>query len=490
MGRLFALGLLAAFCACATPTDPPKEVDPDAPPPPNIVFLLTDDQNFDSLGCYGNPDVRTPHIDALARDGVAFDRHYVTTAICMASRATIMTGLYEFRHGCNFGHGNLLREHWQNAYPVLLRNAGYRTAMAGKIGFTVCDEPKGKGVLPRDDFDLWGAGPGQTHYETAKNPSIAHYARDYPHATRAYGAFGRDFVASSAEKGEPFCLSISFKAPHRPTKPDPAYDRVYAGKTFRKPANFGRENGAHLAEQSRRGRQYPRFESWGYADRYDSVMAIYHQQVHAIDVAVGMIRDALAEHGVADNTVVIFTSDHGFFCGVHGYGSKVLPYEESTRVPLIVYDPRQPAINRGVRSSQLTGSVDLAPTMLELADVDVPRGIDGVSLLPLLGDRMREVRYSLPLINVWGPRPTHCLAVVTRFGKFVHWPYAGEGMLRVEEVFDLVADPLEMTNCAESRPELLRQLRHDFDGIVDEWKRKAVPYHGYAKYGDWFARLR
>ena len=213
----------------------------------------------------------------------------------------------------------------------------------------------------------WGAGPGQTHYETRKNPSIAQYGDEYPHSTLAYGAFGRDFVRDATAKSRPFCLSISFKAPHRPDTPDPRFDNVYAGRTFTKPENYGREHGKHFSEQSRQGRQYERFNSWKYDRAYNAVMGRYHQQIYGIDVAVGMIRDALEKCGVAGNTVIIYTSDNGFLCGSHGYGSKVLPYEESSRVPLIVLDPRHENSGKRLRSDALTTNVDFAPTILELA---------------------------------------------------------------------------------------------------------------------------
>ena len=319
---------------------------------PNIIFLMTDDQNVRSLGCYGAPGVKTPNIDALATDGVAFDRHYDTTAICMACRATVMTGLLEYRHGVNFGtgttgDGQMTREDWGESYPVLLRNAGYRTAFAGKFGFTIEDSSKG-GRYPENDFDSWGGGPGQTSFVTARNKSMAKYAQKYPHATRSYGAFGSDFIRESAKKDKPFCLSISFKAPHRPVQPDPLYDDIYTGTHFPKPENFGREHGTHFSEQSRQGRQYQRFEEWHYNDSYDEVMAKYYQLIYAVDVAVGMIREAIETAGVKHKTLIIFTSDNGYLCGAHGYGSKVLPYEESSRVPLIIYDPRSQKKNRSM----------------------------------------------------------------------------------------------------------------------------------------------
>ena len=407
-------------------------------PRPNLIFLFADDQCSYSLGCYGNEDVKTPNIDALARQGVAFDRHYNTTAICMASRVNVMTGLFEYRHGCNFDHGPLPESLWRKSYPMRLREAGYQTAFAGKFGFLIrSDKPearpdspqkkhrknkvgKAKTWLPEADFDRWGGGPGQTSYVTAKNPSIAHYADEFPHSTRAYGAFGRDFIRDAALRDEPYCLSISFKAPHQPATPDPEFDAVYAGKKFAKPENFGREHGKHFSDQSRQGRQYERFHSWGYSERYDEVMAIYHQQFYGIDVAVGMIREAVKASGEADNTVIIYTSDNGFFCGSHGYGSKVLPYEESSRVPLIVYDPRHPNAGKRQRSSALTGNVDMAPTLLALAGLPVDAKMDGRSLLPLLDHPGTEVHKSLPLINVWGPSAVHSLAEVTKEWKFIY----------------------------------------------------------------------
>ena len=463
---------------------------PGAETRPNIVFLLTDDQCTYSVGCYGNPEVKTPHMDALGREGMIFENHYDTTAICMASRANIMTGKFEFRNGCNFEHGAMLREHWAKSYPVLLREAGYLTAMAGKIGFEVAEEPGKKGVLPESDFDKWGAGPGQTYYETAKNKSMAAYADKFPHSSRSYGAFGTDFIAEAARAKKPFCLSISFKAPHMPATPDPLDDAVYAGVSFTKPENFGRENGTHFSKQSRQGRQYERFFSWNYADKYDQVMATYHQQVYAVDVAIGMIRAALKEHGVADNTVVIFTSDNGFLCGSHGYGSKVLPYEESSRVPLIVYDPRHSNSGKGLRSEALTGNVDFAPTILALARVEAPDGMDGKSLLPIYESPDAAIHESLPLINVWGPKAVHSLAVVTKTAKYIYWPWAEGDFEPSEELYHTGDDPLEMTNLAPSDgyARLLRRMRGIYDRQVEQWKREAVPYHNYRPFGVLFDR--
>jgi arylsulfatase A-like enzyme len=456
---------------------------------PNIIFLFTDDQSSYSLGCYGNKDVKTPHIDSLSSAGMTFDHHYDTTAICMASRVNVMTGLYEYRHGCNFDHGPLTEKLWKTSYPIRLRKAGYLTAFAGKFGFDVRKGTgKGPKYLPVEDFDKWGGGPGQTNYATAKNPSMKPYAKKYPHSSRSYGAFGHDFVKESAKTGKPFCLSISFKAPHKPDQPDPLFDKVYAGRKFTKPVNYGREYGKHFSQQSKQGRQYERFVSWGYRDKYDEVMAIYHQMVHGVDAAVGMIRAAVKEAGMEKNTVFIFTSDNGFFCGSHGYGSKVLPYEESTNVPLIIYDPRHSTSGENLRSAALTANIDMAPTILDLAGLEVPAGIDGVSLLPLLDNPKGSVRETAALINVWGPKAAHSYGVVTKDYKYLYWPYESGEFEPTEELYHLAKDPHELTNLVPQKGKDLKKMRDRYDDAVEGWRRDGVDYNGYQHYGDIFDR--
>ena len=452
---------------------------------PNIIFLFADDQNTLSVGCYGNTEVTTPNMDRLARDGVVFDRHYNTTAICMASRANVFTGMYEYKTGTNFGHGDMKPDVWAKSYPVLLRQAGYLTAFAGKFGIKV--EEKG---LCEGDFDIWGGGPGQTNYATAKNRSMAKYAKDYPHSTLSSGAFGKEVIRAAVKQDKPFCLSISFKAPHQPVTPDPKFDHVYAGKTFTKPANYGRAAGEHLSLQSKQGRQYSRFIEWKYDSDYDGVMAKYYQLVYAIDVALGMIRDELNVQGIADNTVIIYTSDNGYICGSHGYASKVLPLEESSRVPLMVYDPRSPSAGKQLRSRALTGNIDFAPTILELAGVPIPDNIDGVSLLPLLEDPARDVREQLAFINVYGGGPTSSLTCLTKDWKYTYWWYGDSTMKPTEELFHLTKDPLEMTNLAHKpkTASMLASMREKYDVELEKWKQHAVPYNDYQQFGFLFDR--
>ena len=457
---------------------------------PNIIFLMTDDQNVRSLGCYGAPGVKTPNIDALAADGVTFDRHYDTTAICMACRATVMTGLLEYRHGVNFGtgtvgDGQMRKEDWEQSYPMLLHKAGYRTAFAGKFGFTIEDTSK-SGRYPEDDFDMWGGGPGQTSFITARNKSMVQYAKNYPHSTRSYGAFGSDFIKESAKKDQPFCLSISFKAPHRPVQPDPLFDDIYAGALFPKPENFGREHGMHFPEQSRRGRQYQRFEEWHYNDAYDEVMAKYYQLIYAVDVAIGMIREAVEDAGVEHKTLIIFTSDNGYLCGAHGYGSKVLPYEESSRVPLIIYDPRSE--KKAGRCNVATGNIDLAATILDAA-LGRPNHGNGTSLLKHYVNNNNPKRDRIiPLINVWGPEQVFSLGFVKGEWKYIYWPYTGDGMKATAEMYNLKEDPLELHNRINDNAtrDIRVQLEKDYANLIHDWTQQVIDRPHYKKAANLF----
>lgn len=452
---------------------------------PNIIYLMADDQNVGSVGCYGNNEVLTPNMDKIGEKGLIFTKHYNTTAICMASRASVFTGMYEYKTGTNFSHGNMKPEVWEKSYPVLLREAGYLTAFAGKFGLKV----DGK-RLCESDFDFWGGNPGQSAYETKNNTSMVKYAKDFPHSTLSYGAFGQDVILEAVNQDKPFCLSISFKAPHRPVTPDPKFDHVYAGKTFTKPPNFGREAGEHMPPQSKQGRQYERFHQWGYATDYDGVMAKYYQLIYAIDVAVGMIMKELEAQGIADNTVIIYTSDNGYICGAHGYGSKVLPMEESSRAPLLVYDPRSSTAGKKNKCNQLTGNIDFAPTILELAGVSIPENMDGSSLVPLLKNPKKRIHDQLSFINTYGPAPTQSLTCITKDWKYTYWWYGDSEMKPTEELYNLANDPFEMTNLANN-PEstkALNTMRKRYDAGLLHWKQEVVDYNNYKQYVTLFDR--
>lgn len=457
---------------------------------PNIIFFFTDDQCYDSMSAFGNPNTITPNMDGLAKRGVAFLRHYNTTAICMASRANLMSGQYEYKTGCNFDRGPLGTKQWSTAYPLLLKEAGYRIGFAGKFGFSVSDTNDvfgHEGENAKKYFDFWGGSPGQTSYKTAENESMAKYAAQYPHSTRAYGAATIDFIRESVKDKEPFMMSMYFKAPHKPSEPDPMFDPIYANTVFRKLPNFGRAAGEHLAKQSRMGRQYPRFVEWGYdkEDTYQEELRKYHQLIYGVDYAIGMVLEELKKLNIDDNTIIIFSSDNGYFNGSHGLGSKELPYEEGARSPLIIVDPRMDKKLRGTKVSNISANVDISATILDFAGVKIPSVYDGKSLAPVLKNPKFKARTSLPIIQVWGPDATHCLAVVNNRYKYIYWYFEDQkqDLHPTEELFDIVNDPFEMKNLA-SNPDFkkdLNKMRILYDQQLQQWKTEGVKYHGYEK---------
>ena len=462
---------------------------------PNIIFLFTDDQSYKAMGCMGNDEIKTPHMDKLGAEGVIFDRHYNTTAICMASRACTMTGMLEYKAGCNFNHGSMTQDKFMKSYPVLMKKAGYYTGFAGKFGFPVTAEATTSikhhtyALLPVDLFDDWAGGTDQTKYATADNQYIKQYADKYPHSTRAYGAWSGDFMKKATASGKPFCMTLFFKAPHLPHIPDPFFDALYEGVTFSKPPNFGQKNGDHLAKQAKLGRQYLSYKKkYKYFDQYNEVKRNYYQLISGVDYAIGMIRKNLEAQGLAENTVIILTSDNGYSEGTHGFSGKCLPYEEPSRAPLIIFDPRD--AHAGTRVATITAGIDMAPTMLEMAGVSIPENIDGKSLVPLLKGKTKKVHDSLPLMQLFGSAPTRSLALVTDEWKYIYWAFEDGEMKAAEELFHLSKDSLEMTNLASS-PEhqhKLEEMRKHYDQQVAHWKANSINYNDYENYAIIFDR--
>ncbi|MBN1417689.1 MAG: sulfatase [Planctomycetes bacterium] len=351
--------------------------------PPNIVFLLTDDQRNDTLGCAGHPIVKTPNIDRLAREGVRFQNMFVTTSICAASRATIFTGLHERTHGYTFGKPPVSAAHVAQSYPVLLRKAGYRTGFVGKFGVAVA----GGKAAKEEMFDAFR--------EIGRNP----YLKKMPdgslrHETELDGDFAVAFIRDNPA-GKPFCISVSFNASHaedgdkRPGighYPWPkAVDGMYEDVPIPAPRLSDPKYFETLPEFLRTSMNRNRyFWRWDTPEKYATNMRAYFRMLTGIDGVVGRIRKALEEKGVAENTVIIYTADNGYYMGDRGFAGKWSHFEQSLRVPLVVYDPRLPEDRRGRVATAMALNIDLPSTMVDLAGAPVPAGYAGRSLVPLL----------------------------------------------------------------------------------------------------------
>ncbi|WDE96478.1 sulfatase [Lentisphaera profundi] len=468
-------GLVIYLCACFSILGAEK---------PNIIVLLTDDQRYDTLGCMGNDQVKTPHIDKLSARGITFDAHYTNTPICLGSRASLMTGMYEYTNGCNFSHGNLSKELWNEvAYPVILRRNGYFTGFIGKFGFPVDAKNYHEyESLPIEDFDRWYGWTGQGYFETAKNKYMEKFAADYPHVTMATAVAACEFIDEAQKQEKPFCLSLSFKASHKPFSPDPTYDDVYKDTVWNKRANYDEAGARKLPPQAKLGRQYLTIRDFK-PENYQESMRKYNQLIYGIDQAVGRITAKLEASGLSKNTVIIYATDNGYSCGSHGFSGKVLPYEGPSRGPMIIMDPRSD--QAGNRAPGVTGNIDIHPTVCELAGIAIPAKINGKSLVPVLGNSEARVREAMPVFNFWGSAATHEMTMITEKFKYIYWYHEGDGMLAAEELYDRQNDAVEMNNLV-TNPEMepqLEKMRELFDAQVQHLRDHAMPDRNYTEYG-------
>lgn len=405
---------------------------------PNIILLLTDDQRWDALGCQGNSILQTPHLDALARRGALFTNSFCTTSICATSRATILTGQHARRHGVWDFTTSLSSEAWENTFPAQLRRHGYRLGFIGKWG--VGD------VMPEKEYDYWAGFPGQGRYYPKGAEDRAE------HLTRRQGRKAMEFLSQCSPE-QPFCLQISFKAPHCQDGETPRYphdrrhNELYAGQDIPAPATASEEHHRRLPEflQSSEGRVRWKLEFDGEPMRQETVRS-YYRLITGVDEVVGQIVDKLQKMGAADNTVIVYTSDNGFFLGDYGLSGKWFAHDASMRTPLIVFDPRRPAEERGRKVDSLALSIDIAPTILDAAGIEPPPAMQGRSLLPALSGAPEEWptefyyehRFEHPLI----PKSE---AVRTQEWKYVRYISATPNY---EELFQLTSDPLEERNLA------------------------------------------
>jgi len=407
-----------------------------APRRPNIILLVTDDQRWDRMGCMGDRIIKTPNMDRLAAEGVLFVNNFCTTSICMSSRASIFTGMYLRRHQINSFKQPLPRALLEKTYPLLLRAAGYRTGFVGKWGLG--------GPLPKDRFDYYAGFPGQGQYfEEVDGRKV--------HLTRIITDKIVEFI-QTCSKDKPFCLSVSFKAPHvqdgypEPFRYDPAFESLYKDVEIPVPKTAAPEYFERLPEFVRRSEGRTRWKRrFANPQLYQKSVKGYYRLITGVDVAIGALMKALEEKGFADNTVIIHTGDNGFFLGEHGLAGKWLMYEESIRTPLIIRHPWIPEKMRGRRSEEMTLNIDLAPTILDLAGVPVPKEMQGRSMKPLLfGQRVKwRDDWFYEHHFVYGGRIPQSEGVRTKRWKYIR--YIGQKP-PYEELYDLENDPYEENN--------------------------------------------
>lgn len=426
--------------------------------PLNILILYADDWRNDTLGCAGNPIVLTPNLDNLANKGIRFSHNYVTTSICGVSRANLLTGQWMSRHG-NQAFA-MFKTPWEQTFPGLLRKNGYYTGHVGKWH---------NGVFPKDKYDFGKSYSGNHWIKNSTGEMI--------HVTKKNQLDALEFLESKPSD-KPFLLTVAFFATHavdgnpKQYLPQPESMEFYKNITIPIPKTATDEHfrklPAFIANEKNEGRNrwHWRFDT---PEKYQEYMKNYYRLATEVDDTCGKIIADLEKRKLLDSTLVIFTTDNGYFHGEHGLADKWYPYQESIRVPLIILDPRMAKSNAGSINDEITLNVDLAPTILNASKVEIPKTMQGRDLSPLYLEKSitswrKEFFYEHAIIKNKEFIPAS-EALVQKNIKYIYWPdYA------TEELYDLTNDPFEEINVIqnENYKDILEQSRTRFKELKAE----------------------
>ena len=431
-----------------------------SPRPMNIVVLVIDDTRWDSIGVAGNRIVRTPRLDGLASEGIRFTQARVATAICMTSRASLLTGQYMSRHGIDRFGKQLTPEAFARTYAGVLRAGGYWTGYVGKYDV---------GAARPTDFDFVRAYHGR-HWIDGGNG-------DRVHVTEKNARDSVEFLRARP-RDKPFLLSVGYFAPHAEDSAKEQYlpqdwsAALYDGVKV-PPSPLGGEKFLRalppfLSTESNEGRV--RFK-WRFdtPERYQEYMLRYYRLITEVDAAVGRLVDELKAQGVYENTLIAFIGDNGYFHGDRGLADKWYPYEQALRVPLIVRDPRLRSGGRRTTRDQLVLNIDLAPTIVAAAGQPVPGVMQGRDLGPLYltGDApvwRDEFFYEHPTVTSRDRIPAS-QGVIRRDWKYVYWPE-----FDYEQLFNLKEDEQEAHNLAHDPAHAGQRAR--MRQKLDEWRMR------------------
>ncbi|MHA6480921.1 sulfatase family protein [Paenibacillus sp. strain BS8-2] len=456
---------------------------------PNIVFIMSDDHAAHAISSYGSLINETPNIDRIAKEGMRFDNCFCTNSICSPSRAATLTGTYNHINGIKTIFDEF--DGRQQTLPKLLQADGYQTSIIGKwhLGHGGMSDPTG--------FDYWNILPHQGEYI---DPDMIEMG-----VQKKYKGYVTDLITDmsikwidNCDKDRPFMLMCHHKAPHRSWVPDEKHAHMYEDVDIPEPPTFhdtydnraeaaaaalmrvDRDlNDRDLKQKPPEGLSDSELKSW----KYQRYMKDYLRCVASIDDNVGRLLDYLEEQGLAEHTIVVYTSDQGFFLGDHGWYDKRFMYEESLRMPFLIRYPE--LIKPGTAADRIAVNVDFAPTFLELAGLPIPADMQGASFVPLLrGENPEGWRRSMYYRYWEHMSPPH--RVYSHYGlrteryKLIYYyseSLGSTGALddpkeKEWELFDLEVDPAEMRS-VYAEPEyaaIVKQLKEELYALKLELK--------------------
>ena len=460
---------------------------------PNILFIMSDDHASHAISAYGSRINRTPHIDRIAAEGMRFDNCFCTNSICTPSRAAILTGTYNHVNGVTtlstHLDGRLLN------YPKLLQQHGYQTAVVGKwhLGHGGIHDPTG--------FDYWNVLPGQGLYHDPEMIEMGERSTRSGYATDLITDYSLEWLRGR-DRDRPFCLMVHHKAPHRPWEPDDKHAAMYEDEDIPQPETFDDDysNRAQAAAAARmrverdlnaedlkvpvpEGLSPAEEKNW----KYQRYIKDYLRCVASIDDNVGRLLDFIDEEGIGEETIVIYTSDQGFFLGDHGWYDKRFMYEESLRMPFLIRYPREVA--PGSVNGDMILNVDFPATFLDCAGVDMPSSFQGRSFRPLLRGEETPADWQTSMYYRYWMHGAHhnvCAhyGVRTLRYKLIYYygdPLGQKGAVGPKmqpewELFDLEKDPCEL-NSVYSDPEyadVVAELKAELERLQE--KVGDVPY--------------
>ena len=441
---------------------------------PNILFFFADDQRNDTLGCAGHPIIKSPNIDALAQQGVRFENAFVAHPICWVSRTTILTG----RHARSFGSptkpDQARAEALAEFLPDQLGKAGYHTAFYGKWHAKMP-----AGFKPEEHFDDFERIFRNPYFKKMPDGSLRH-------ESEVIGDRAVSFLERQKDSDEPFYLSLWFNAAHAedgdkrpgighfpwPKAVDGMYDDLEVPAPRLSDGSIYEQHPQFLKDSINRERYFWR---WDTPEKYQTNIRAYFRMISGIDGVVGRVVKRLRDLGLADNTIIVYSADNGYYMGDRGFAGKWSHYEQSLRVPLIIVDPRQPENLRGRVTSQMALNLDLPSTFLDWAGADIPSSYEGRSLRDLVSSRQADDWRSDFYCEHVTLQP-HLTWEGVRNERFIYARYFDQEP-SYEFLHDLQADPDQLTNLATS-PEhrkTLQSLRQRCDELVSKYGGPLAP---------------
>jgi len=424
----------------------PKEVVPQrtgSAKPRNVVFILSDDHRYDAMSFLGNQFAETPQMDAMARNGVYLKNALVTTSLCSPSRASILTGLYTFRH--RVIDNNRAIPPGTLYFPQYLQKAGYATAFIGKWHMG------GESDDPQPGFDHWVSFRGQGEYlppdpEYTLNVDGAR-VKQKGYITEELTDYAIDWLKKQKPAEKPFFVYLSHKAVHANFTPEEKYEGRFTGKPFTRPSTEAdTEENYHLKPRWLRDQR----NSWHGVDfPYHSDLNIekyykrYCEALCSVDDSIGRVMAQLKEMGVYEDTLVIYMGDNGFMFGEHGLIDKRIAYETSIRVPMLMQCPA--LFTGGAVVDEVVANIDIAPTVMEAAGLQKPPHMDGSSFLPLARGQTVPWRENFLYVYYWEktfPQSPTVFAIRGDRYKYINY----YGLWDVDELYDLRNDPEERHN--------------------------------------------